>query len=105
MLDGNHIKGQIAQWGGLAFFIGGRRQMQFISRILIFCIGIFLCSIQAQAAYFLDVGGYSAAARGVSADGSVVVGINEGPRIEAFLRTQYGDMVDLGDLSGGTFSS
>ena len=79
--------------------------MQFILRILIFCIGIFLCSIQAQAAYFLDVGGYSAAAHGVSADGSTVVGFNEGPRIEAFLRTQYGDIVGLGDLPGGNFSS
>jgi probable HAF family extracellular repeat protein len=45
-------------------------------------------------------------ALGVSADGSVVVGVSGGfPRTEAFRWTAQGGMVGLGDLPGGDFRS
>ena len=66
-------------------FLMGGREMQFISRILIFCIGIFLFSIQAQAAFFkgLGVNNY---AENISLDGSTVVGLsNSAPESTAFI--------------------
>lgn len=51
-------------------------------------------------------GGFYSRATGVSSDGSVVVGVS-GSTLgqQAFRWTESGDMVGLGDLSGGSFNS
>ena len=87
-----------------------------MNKILANCIslGIGLGAIgvafQAQAASFQGLGGlpgsFSSSANGVSADGSVVVGIsNIGNGNEAFRWTQATGMVGLGNLSGWNSSS
>ncbi|MCU7939588.1 MAG: PEP-CTERM sorting domain-containing protein, partial [gamma proteobacterium symbiont of Bathyaustriella thionipta] len=51
-------------------------------------------------------GGFYSAALDVGADGSEVVGLSSSADgDEAFLRTQAGGMVGLGDLAGGGFYS
>ena len=103
MQAANHFEGQMPNGVVWSFLMGGR-EMQFISRILIFCIGIFLCSIQAQAAFFQGLGDPSLA-EDISLDGSNVVGLRISGYTEAFLWTQEDGMVGLGDLPGGAFSS
>ena len=53
----------------------------------------------------LPGGGFSSQARGVSADGSVVVGRSNSTSGDEAFRWQDGKMTGLGDLPGGTFSS
>ena len=54
----------------------------------------------------LGSGSFSSIARGVSADGSVVVGNStSGTGNEAFRWTDSGVMVGLGELAGGIFQS
>jgi len=54
----------------------------------------------------LSGGRYFAEARGISGDGTAVAGYSESSNgNEAFVWTESGGMVGLGDLSGGTFSS
>jgi probable HAF family extracellular repeat protein len=74
---------------------------------------LFICSAAANASepFFTGLGdlrggGFSSEANGVSADGSVVVGVGRSTKgIEAFRWTQAGGMVGLGDLAGGDFAS
>ncbi len=55
---------------------------------------------------FLTGGSYFSQAFGVSADGTVVVGVSDSANgLEAFRWTQAGGMVGLGDLAGGSFIS
>jgi probable HAF family extracellular repeat protein len=54
----------------------------------------------------LSGGAFSSSASGVSADGSVVVGVSSSaPGTQAFRWTQSGGMVGLGDLPGGYYYS
>ena len=54
----------------------------------------------------LSNGSFSSEARGVSADGSVAVGIGSSTSgTEAFRWTEAGGMVGLGDLAGGSYAS
>jgi probable HAF family extracellular repeat protein len=78
--------------------------MQSITKILIFCIAMFLCNIQAQAAFFQGLGDHSRS-KDISLDGSTVVGLRVFGSTEAFLWTEEHGMVGLGDLSGGDFYS
>lgn len=61
---------------------------------------------QAQGAYFQGLGGNKSFARGISANGSIVVGENVfTSEYEAFRWTASGSMEGLGDLPGGSFYS
>jgi probable HAF family extracellular repeat protein len=74
---------------------------------------LLIYSVAANAAepFFTGLGdlrggGFSSEANGVSADGSVVVGVGRSAKgIEAFRWTQAGGIVGLGDLPGGDFAS
>src|ERR1043166_4071537 len=74
-------------------------------------VAIYLWLGSAFAASFqglgdLSGGSFFSTAYGVSADGSVVVGLgNSGSGTEAFRWTSSGGMVGLGDLGGGSFFS
>jgi len=74
-------------------------------------ICIFVLTNPAESAYFkglgdLAGGDYMSTARGISADGTVVVGgFYSSSGYEAFRWTEATSMVGIGDLSGGIFKS
>ena len=90
-----------------------------MNKILANCISLGIglgaigVAVPAQAASFFTGLGFlpggsfgTSEANGVSADGSVVVGVSQSANgSEAFRWTQATGMVGLGDLSGGSFNS
>jgi probable HAF family extracellular repeat protein len=93
-----------------------RARYLFAKLIVVLTAGIlplFMSSAAATAAepFFKGLGdlpgrGFNSEANGVSADGSVVVGVGRSANgTEAFHWTQAGGMVGLGDLPGGDFTS
>jgi probable HAF family extracellular repeat protein/parallel beta-helix repeat protein len=89
------------------------KKMAVLAALVLF-FGFVSTSFAATASFQglgdLPGGDFSSIARGVSADGSVVVGqsssLSSGPvYLEAFRWTLTGGMQGLGDLSGGSFKS
>lgn len=82
-----------------------------VARVVMFLTASTLSPLALAGGSFLGLGdlsgGYfNSSAYGVSADGSVVVGLsNSANGDQAFRWTQSGGMVGLGDLPGGGFSS
>src|SRR5262245_5955624 len=84
---------------------------QLIAGGLLICVFTAIASAVDQPVRFMGVGDlpggpFYSVARGVSADGSVVVGDSQSAAgYEAFRWTRSGGIVGLGDLAGGAYSS
>ena len=88
----------------------GDRDMKYLICCFVSLLILF-GAVKVEAVSFTSLGdlpggSFSSQANGVSADGSVVVGISKSTSgNEAFRWTSGGGMVGLSDLSGGTFYS
>ncbi len=88
-------------------------QLQTRKALILVCVGIFCALSVAQGAGpsfmglgDLEGGKFISEARGVSADGSVVVGFGRSASgVEAFRWSLGGSMTPLGELPGGLFGS
>src|SRR5437899_1899406 len=79
---------------------------RFVIFIYVTLSVVKLCAASFQGLGDLPGGPFFSAARGVSADGKVVVGTSQSSNgYEAFRWTAATEMIGLGDLSGGGFLS
>jgi probable HAF family extracellular repeat protein len=84
---------------------------QLLANVAVLCSAIWCSATIAAEPFYRRLGdlpgrGFNSEGHGVSADGSVVVGLSRSTHgTEAFRWTQAGGMVGLGDLPGGDFNS